>query len=503
MSQKFRAFQKHRIVDLINTLVDKPHYVFAGRHQSFVDDTNPPPVTDSVQSEYQVRDEMLFGKRVTSADVIGMCRRVDYDLSGQTVYDIYDDTDPDLASKNYYVITRDRNVYKCLGNNNGMPSTSEPQDVDPSGTIVLADGYMWKYMYTVPAEVEEKFDIPGFMPIVPNANVAANATTGVYSFRVTDAGSGYSTYATGQVLQSSQNTSATILRVSPELPAANNFFDGCAFYATTGTGAGQHHPVSLYVSNTSGRFVVLGQTGLASQFDATTRFLLAPNVVLHGNGSGFKGYLMIDPVSNTATGVWVVNPGEGYSFATPQIVANFGSGAVIHPVMPPVGGHGSDPSTELPASTVGVSVSFVGNQTNTIPTELSFRTVGLCANLEAYNSPNHQLYTDLTFNNTWDVTVTMPGGQPFGLGETVSTSTGVTAEVVYATTTRVILANVRGSLSPLQVLTGQSTGLVGSIQALNTPDVDKYTGDLLYATNITPVQRSQTSTETVRLTFNL
>ena len=54
-----------------------------------------------------------------------------------------------LYDANFYVMNSERNVYKCLDNNNNdSGSTVEPTGTD---TIVLstADGYKWKYMYTL------------------------------------------------------------------------------------------------------------------------------------------------------------------------------------------------------------------------------------------------------------------------------------------------------------------------------------------------------------------
>lgn len=501
--QKFASFRKARINELINTITTTPHFVCAGRSAPFANESHPPAVVDSMSQQYELREGIMFGKRIASDDAIAMCRRVEYDLTGNTIYEAYDDIDPELSSKNYYVITRDRNVYKCLSNNNGARSTSEPTDVDPLDVLKTADGYVWRYLYTVPANIDSKFAIAGYMPVLANSAVQAAATSGILAFDVVQAGSGYATYGTGQVMSTSSNTSATTVRISSDLPAANNFFNGCAFYVTTGTGAGIHESIQRYVSNTSGRFVVLGSASLASAVDPTSSFLIAPNVVVTGAGSGFKGYLDVDPSSNTARGVWVVDPGSGYTFATATIVANtsIGTGAVVRPVLPPIGGHGIDPIVELPTDRVGVSVSFANNQLGTIPTEVTYRSVSLLSN--PTHAANSQPYVDSTFDNTLRLNVAVPGGVPFVMHEEVSNADGATGRVAFANTTVTILNQVRGTFANLQVITGQTSGVVATIQALNTPDVNRFSGQLLYAAHATPVSRTPTSTETVRLTFTL
>jgi hypothetical protein len=257
------------------------------------------------------------------------------------------------------------------------------------------------------------------------------------------------------------------------------------------------------VSNTSGRYVIVSPASVATAVDPTTSFLIAPNVNVVGGGTGFKGYLDVDPSSNTARGVWVVDPGAGYTHATATIQANtsIGTGASVRPILPPIGGHGSDPLVELPTSYVGVSVSFANSQVNTIPTEVAYRSISLLSN--PTRLANSQPYVDSTFDATWRIDISTPGGIPFQLHETVATADGATATVSFANTTVAVLSNLRGVIAPLQVLIGQTTGVVATIQVLNSPDVNRYSGQLLYAAHNQPISRSSTSTETIRLTFEL
>ena len=62
---------------------------------------------------------------------------------------------PTLFSQDFYVMTDDYNVYKCLSNNDttsgGIVGTTST--VKPTGTgtsiISTADGYKWKFMYQI------------------------------------------------------------------------------------------------------------------------------------------------------------------------------------------------------------------------------------------------------------------------------------------------------------------------------------------------------------------
>jgi hypothetical protein len=70
-----------------------------------------------------------------------------------------------LEDTNCYVMTDEYNVYKCLDNNNNAISTYKPIGtvVDP---VIMPDGYMWKYLYSIPIALRNKFLTDVYMPIV-------------------------------------------------------------------------------------------------------------------------------------------------------------------------------------------------------------------------------------------------------------------------------------------------------------------------------------------------
>ena len=82
-----------------------------------------------------------------------------------------------LFDANFYVLNSARNVYKCLDNNNNSAPTVEPTGTD---TIVLstADGYKWKFMYTLSASEQSNFLSTDFMAVSTNSSVSSNAVDG-------------------------------------------------------------------------------------------------------------------------------------------------------------------------------------------------------------------------------------------------------------------------------------------------------------------------------------
>lgn len=69
-----------------------------------------------------------------------------------------------LEESKFYVVTNERNVYKCLSNNRGRPSTVKPYSTT-NETIYTADGYIWKFMYTIPNALANKFTTIDEIPV--------------------------------------------------------------------------------------------------------------------------------------------------------------------------------------------------------------------------------------------------------------------------------------------------------------------------------------------------
>ena len=179
-------------------------------------DAVPNDPIDNQSSNFTIYDQIIGLKQVTSAEMRSVIRNNKW-ASG-TVYDIYrhdygDITNVDngvktyvqsnnfeqhLYETNYYVVTSEYKVYKCLDNNSNGESTSEPTSTS-SAPFTLTDGYIWKYMFTVNANDFEKFKTDEYIPIpedtaIDPSNViapAANYGGSIYNVLIDAAGTGY------------------------------------------------------------------------------------------------------------------------------------------------------------------------------------------------------------------------------------------------------------------------------------------------------------------------
>ena len=73
-----------------------------------------------------------------------------------------------------------------------MPEISLGGQLPENAYIQTADGYKWKYMYTIPPGLKQKFFTKNYMPIVEDVAVNASAVDGRLDvFKISSRGSGY------------------------------------------------------------------------------------------------------------------------------------------------------------------------------------------------------------------------------------------------------------------------------------------------------------------------
>ena len=158
---------------------------------------DPPAVSDSYPYELETRRNMIYSKYIDSNDVAVVVNRVNWQPG--TVYDMYDDYTSDTPSYTgatstadslFYVITDEYNVYKCLFNNNDLASTSKPISTSTEA-ILMDDGYLWKFMYTVPLYLRNKFLTTSYMPVLTALTNQFYSNGSITGFAIENRGSKY------------------------------------------------------------------------------------------------------------------------------------------------------------------------------------------------------------------------------------------------------------------------------------------------------------------------
>jgi hypothetical protein len=180
-------------------------YCFLAKPLPWDDNINPPVPATDLKSLKQVYKNMFIVKKIKTNDISPVIQRVDW-TSGVT-YDYFQD-DVDMFEKDmngyitkvFYVKNKYDQVFKCLWNNNGEPSTAEPY-FEP-GTYTAnkmfqgADNYKWKFMYTIDTGLKLKFMDREWMPVAigsntPNPLITSAGAGSLDVINVIDGGSGY------------------------------------------------------------------------------------------------------------------------------------------------------------------------------------------------------------------------------------------------------------------------------------------------------------------------
>ena len=341
VTDQFRILNAGNFVDSV-TDTSNSYYVFVGLSNpkrtgygtTDTWDTATPNPTDNFDYQGFVGDNMSFGKKVTSANVRRLARRVNW--ARGTKYEIYRH-DYSLTNKspitgssrlydaNYYVMNSDYKVYICIDNGSsgisttGNASLNEPTitDLEPSKAGDGGDGYIWKYLFSVSPSDIIKFDSTDYISLPAS----------------------WSTSTDAQITSVRNNGDSTI----------NENQIKHVYIKTQGTG----------YSTGSWELNILG------------------------DGSGGKVVVDVNSSGNITNAV-VSAGGKGYSFASvdlgpirPTGVGN--ANANLIPIIPPAKGHGNDIYTELGADKILVYARF-DDSTRDFPTDTKFGQIGIVKN---------------------------------------------------------------------------------------------------------------------------
>ena len=374
--------------DIANT----QYYMFAAKNLSWPNSVTPNTISTAVtEDQYTIYEEMIFGVIINPSNVLLMVNRYNW-VSG-TVYSQYDDLDSNLINEPFFVVTSEAgayNVFKCLNNNNAAPSLYQPLLASTSVTdnyYMTADGYQWKYLYTIDPTTFTNFATATYIPVIPNQYVTQYAANGaIDAIIVTNGGNNYISNLTGKFSAIGSGVSGvtglTNVYQLPQNAASNtNFYTGSSIYLLSGTGAGQIQTITNYVVNSTATNVIFTTSSFLPQPDSTTVFQIAPAVNINGDGSGAQAYAVVNTATQQLSRVDVINGGAGYTYASINIVGNTGTtssnSAGARAIISPKGGHGANVYSELFANKVGVSVTFANNMSGGISSNNQYCRIGI------------------------------------------------------------------------------------------------------------------------------
>ena len=375
VTDQFRILNANNFVESVEN-TNNSYYVFVGLSNptgagSLVGygrsanwNSNTPSPIDSFAYRSHTSDTMMFGKKVSSANIRRIIRRVDW-VSGNR-YEIYRDDysaqnqSPLTAANrlydaNNYVLNSDFKVYICIDNGStgtnplGNVSQDEPTftDLEPSKAGNSGDGYVWKYLFTVSPSDIIKFDSTEFITVPNN----------------------WSTSTDSQIRAVRENGDSNV---------------------------NENQIKHVYIEKAGNNYA----NGLGQEVD------------IIGDGTGAKA--RVDVVNGSITDVTVSAGGKGYTYGLVDLgtlnsnVTSTNQAKLI-PIIPPGLGHGSDVYTELGTDRVIVYARF-DDSTKDFPIDTKFSQVGIVKNPTKVGTS--VTYTDNTYSSLPAVKFETVSGTP-------------------------------------------------------------------------------------------
>jgi hypothetical protein len=515
VTRRFRIHNAEQFREAFGEAAATNMYLYIARVSAWPDDNNPPTPTDSVQeTEYNSWKKMLAAKRVLTSDVTFTIPR--YDWTAGKVYREYNSTsltlhDTPASANGLYVLSSSYNAYKCIFNNKAAVSTVEPTGTSTS-TLVTADGYHWKYMYTVDAANALKFLSTNWQPVKTLAvddgsaqwDVQAAASNG--AINIADVVTGGDNYLTNTGTLAAVVDGDT-MTLSASASGVDNIYNGSSLYISSGLGSGQVRIITDYIGATK---VVQLNSIFAITPNTSSTYSVAPTVTISGDGTGATAYANVfssGASGNSVNYINMISVGSGYSEATITITANtsHGSSATATAYIAPSGGHGSDPVGELAGHNVILNVQLDGAESGTFMTTNDFRTLGIIrdpllangaiATGTSYDQTTQITVSSVTSSGAYTLDETITGGTSGATGKLVSfanTNSANTAGIV-----RVI--DTDGTFTVSETVTGSSSSITATVGSSVLGSLKPYTGDVIYTENRGPISRASDQIEDIKL----
>lgn len=486
----------------------------------------PPVPLDNQAEKFDIYDDIIAAKRITSSFARHVVRRYNWDLINNPKFDMWK---PDyfatpagggqigkstatgatsIANAKFYIMNQRYEVFKCLYNGesptnpSGVNVVHEPKTNPQPGLGTYANGifvapdasYVWKYMYTIPTDDVLAFLSTDFMPI----NAVGETTRAATEASAVD----------GAIDISLINKAGTISAPSAGTYYASVVGDGSGAVARVTISGGSVTAVSMVTAGSGYTYASIPfVTGVPTGTNGSTEAL-----------GLFSDQALTTGVTVTATDT----PG-------------------LEPIISPQGGHGSDFEMELNSKRVmtNIRLTFIENAGD-FPVDNDFRRIGIIKDPYEHGTTDYAsadtlngLYAVKIDNATGDyipdeiITQSVAGGTAYGTvvswtldagSPTPTPGTPGSGVLKYIQTptlhkdsgvvrafapdaSNAIVGSQSASSGVVEVSLADGTELVGSIftDGLASPEIENNSGDLIYIENRRLITRAADQIEDIKL----
>jgi hypothetical protein len=206
--------KKQVISSIQSDFADSAENYFAviGRSEDWNDSDIAPTVVNTAREERNFRLGAQSAKNII--DLSFVVPR--YNWSSGAIYSAYDDAQVGYPAQTYYVMNDNNQVYMCIQQSKNASGQAQVSTVQPSGNTTgtpfdTADGYVWKFLYSISALDATKYISANYLPIklqgatdsdspaadVEQLAVQNNAVVGqIVGYAVDSGGAGYTSTPT-------------------------------------------------------------------------------------------------------------------------------------------------------------------------------------------------------------------------------------------------------------------------------------------------------------------
>jgi hypothetical protein len=446
--------KKLMIQNLYDDITDSAnnYYIAIGRSEDW-DSSDTAPIPSPTEREIRnFRLSAQSAKLVTDWSFV-IPR---YNWASNTTYYGYDDNTSGHPLNTYYVITDDNTVYICLRQGKTTSGATVPSIVKPTGIdpkpFITADGYVWKFLYTVGTTYANRFLSANYMPVR---------------------------------LQGATDSDSLAVDVEQETIQNAAVAKELAGFQLTSGGSG-------YVSTPT---VTIRGNGSGARATAIVSGGAVTNIILAESGGS-------------------IVQGTNYDYADISLSGGGGSGATARVIFAPKAGFGADPRDDLRATAIMFNTKPDGTEGGKFIVDNDFRQLALLKNPTIADSaglytasagsmlrylrfsaisnpftPDHTItgatsgamaYVDKTDSDqVWFHQTEATGFKAFTEGEIVSEADGTGT----------------GTL--------MSAGYDANTNADSAGDIDLFSGEILYIENRAAVQRSVGQIEDIKIIVQL
>lgn len=440
-------FKRRFVQKIIDDIADSAehYYIGIGRSQQWDSADTPTTALNTLREQRDLRLSLQSIKKAENVSFV--VPRYNW-ISG-TIYSAYNNDQVGYPTNPYYVLTDTNSVYICLQRGRDATGSVVASTVKPTGVSTspfrTADGYVWKFLYTVSAALANSYLSANYMPVRL-----------VDSAGPSDPAIDQEQYEIQQAAIPGQISSITV------------------------TAGGSGYTSAPTVS-------IIGDGDSATAFATIS-----------------SGAVVRVELKDSAAGV-LFRPGHDYNYAEVVFSGGAGTGAAARVNLSPVNGYGANPIIDLKSTALMFNTKPAGAENDDFIVNQDFRQVAIIRNpLDSANDNvtvstasalNYMTLSSITTGFTADKTI---------LGGTSGAKAYVDkfdSDTIYYHQDTVTGFKAFLNGETVAETNGAGSGTIGT--AMNMGDINKFTGEIFYIDNRAAIERSSAQTEDLKVIIQL